>query len=1834
LESVFNEIVNNQGGVEAYLSSGERIKFPVLQVDKLPEGTNNPAVGDNGLCNESHLIVLRNSPSCPRFVALVPPGQHFSDSISSACNECGLVAHNNSGTALIAEWWGDDFIQYLVDIGLSRATWSSEGQREQAKHLIEYAIKAADAADPHDASRRNAWDVLSRILSIADAELPFGSLLSLACGYPPLDDGSVRADEQVKVLEQLANALVDDGFRPSIMQLQLQAEELDVTALGECLKHIQNTCDIPTAFARATPFYYGPAQEKLMADPPQWWARLTVERWTELLDEERQPVGALIIECTNSIIPKCKGVNALVLDEIKLKVSLPEDEVGPVNATVIREVSGAKNQFKWDLRLPENETVLDAAIPSHKSPARYAAQAVGLRKSSVKVISLQTWEPGIFIFCRSATKVTPPKKARASRDNINFEANLTLSGQGRHYFDIYVRPGVTVKPLAIGKDARGRDDSTRESPIIKVSEHIYGFEVDASAECDYDLKINRGAEFKEEILRLHLTSDETSAEGCKTEFERLIRLNRQQERSRATTEIQIDRQMRCSDLETWILERGKVDRSYFPLVLSSDYSSRWGSPKWEELSGMVFSQGRFLHDPRPTVEEMRAPKEFVDARVKLAERVRKSDDSGLIESAPLGEWLARDPQFGELVEQYLQAYLSWLEAEPDTAAWSDLIVVTNVEADGKTLVQEPDAVLVSPLHPLRFAWHCIAQRALFLAYHGNSPCPAASILDPNSILDALFLPIRTTDGTVRRQVYFAVECSSDYWSILWNGGRLERLVSRVEQAPFDQEFGLRLGGLSSGFSVSQVQRALDDVTNMLSAKPILNIMVSSAAGQNNACNEGLLAWCGDKFALAEREDHSIPFLGPRLVQIFDDRKASVRPEDSAISNLAEDTGNAIRWFERMPDGVKPDLGIIAQLETSNPSSIPIDVGSPVGIGALIRHRIRRQLQAAAGAFLCESRMGVARSPSGDGLADKVMAGIVRLENLGDTRLGYTFAPSVHSIETMLNDRLADFVAVSSSAVDPACFLGDWMKSAFLWDYDLPSYSHRAGDTNGYYLLSRVKEIDRDAMRGVLSRLPECNEFSIEAIREFILEVSRRGIPTVRGLSGGDSEASGNLGLFVAGRLLQDEFRGATSTQSLLPILVTENGSYTLSITVPVDPFRGYLEDLHRGCGNTQALRPDLLVACIVISDSSVRCKLTPIEVKFRSKEIMSVDSCKQALQQAKSLSVLLNALQDRANQSDMLLWKLGFQHLLISMLSFGFRVYSQQSKVANQAQTWSKLHQRFVTAVLSEELVLEVDQCGRLILIDGSLTSEPRDIDGDGYKETIAISASDAATIVKGEANDLYQVIRDAVGDWGFMPTNNGPAVVGGCIEQELSSSFERSQPPELEAESLQSLESPRDPSVAVAAASFDDENGESVTSVDVIKEPNPPITADASIVPTNGIDLIVGSTVDGFRTEEMHLNLSDTKLTQLNIGVVGDLGTGKTQILKSLVFQIAQSTEANRGVRPRFLIFDYKKDYSSDDFVKATGAKVIQPYKLPINLFDVSDAGNSPTPWLNRFQFFSDVLGKIYSGIGPVQRNQLKHAVRQAYEDCKSKDRQPTIYDVHTNYRALLGNKTDSPLSIIDDLVDMELFSREPTNAATWGQFLDGVVVIALDALGQDDNTKNMLVAIMLNMFYEHMLRIQKRPYIGTEPQLRVVDSYLLVDEADNIMRYDFDVLRKILLQGREFGVGVILASQYLRHFKTGATDYRDPLKTWLIHQVPNITPQELGALGLSGDLVVRLAERIKALPKHHCLYKSQSVVGNIVEGMPFYKISADFNNAHRSKLLFPAIKSLLGNASSPPVS
>lgn len=1764
-----------------------RIQIPILlQVPREKIGAGNPLIGASGWCDEDHLLDLRNLPHSASFVALIPPGEHSILSVGSTTDKFGVSENSNGGNATFETWWEDSFIQNLVVQAVTQAGLS-EPLVEEAKLLVETAARSADEVASASTYREGAWRLLSRLFSIEQnsGQTP-GNAMSLACGVPPMRSGSLSAKEQLGILKNVAETM-SEGFRRSIERLAEGTSDEDRGHLDDFLEHVRSACEVATMFDRATTEYYRPLGEYDVFTAPDWWIALDVEKWTELLAEEPSSVGDIELICTNALVALGKATPAIVSGEVRLQVRTEGGNPSDQGIEVTR-TPAAGNGVVGKVDAGGDGVLVDAAPPPHKLPLTFKASAPDFKSGSIKVVSLATWQPGVLVACRLTRKLSPPRKPakRGGKAGPEWETTLNLPGPGRYELLVFVSPGVVLDPSSQLSADQSDGGLTAPMPvkIRQATPEMYRAEIEAEGNCQLDLVFSRTLKDNStvrETCRTFLLCDDVPEVGCRSEFERLIKTNRRQLESFDTkVVIPVNRAVRSTMFQDWILSEDNVRISYQPVVMAEDYGDYWSPPNWGSGGGPILSGGAFISEPRPAPSEFIPPTDFLDAREEIARRIRgDGDQSGVFETARLGEWVVRDEQFASLVEKYVDSYQQWIASDPEVACWADVIAVSSLDVSGRSMVREPVAIMLSPLHPLRVGWHVVAQRLLVEAAEAGKPCPAASVLDPDCVPDILSLYLRSPGG-IDQVDYLAVENGTDYWSVLWNGRQLDKLPERSLEGPFGDAFGINVGGISIGFSAAQVMRALDDVSDLLAAKPVVSVAISSAGGTTDACNQGLVDWCTSRFQADSRKS-TAQAVGPRFVEVFDDRPDGARPDEVSISNLSEDTRNRVRWYSGQPDGAVPDLGIIAQLDMSEPRSERVDGRTPLSIGGMIRHRVRRQLPRA---FLAESRQSTASEPTGEVLLDKVAALLSAMENLGSVRTGLQFAPNVHEVQHMLTERRTDFVAVSSAAIDPACFLGGWLEGAYLWDFDLPSYSHRAGDTNGYYLLSQVTDADRDALSQALARLPGCDHLEKDKVQDVLLEVARRGIPTIKGLAGDDAGATGDLGVFVAVRLLQDRFRGNQHVgDGLLPVLDGSAEDPKIAIVVPVDPFLGYISDLSKALGKEKydlsQLRPDLVAVGIDLSGGKVRIKITPIEVKCRPTSRFGAPEAVDALDQAKALSALFSAMKRSEGQPK--LWALAYQHLLLSIIGFGLRVYSQHHDVVGHSARWSEFHERIARAIFDDSDCVEIDARGRLIVLDDNPSSKPQDFDRDGFDETIVIGRDDAAKVVAGDPGSFYEMVRARVHDWELMPS---PVTKLTVVDH-----------PDV----LQ-------PHGGDADTSEVSETVDAPSSSDTEFAPEGPTPAAMPLgLPEpvgKGVSLEIGKTIDGFRPRDLQLNLSDTRLNQLNIGVVGDLGTGKTQLLKSLITQIASSGPENRGLAPRFLIFDYKRDYSTAEFVAATGARVVRPHRIPLNLFDTRTSGDVPAPWFDRFRFFADVLGKIYSGIGTVQRDKLKRAVKEAYENA-APGVCPTLRDVHTAYHDIVDGKPDSPMSIIGDMLDMEIFEEDQSKVLPFDDFLDGVVVIALDALGQDDHSKNMLVAVMLNMFYENMLKTPKRPFVGKDPQLRAIDSYLLVDEADNIMRYEFDVLRKLLLQGREFGTGVILASQYLRHFKAGGTDYREPLLTWFIHKVPNVTAAELSALGLSVT-ASEMAERVKSLGNHQCLYKSFDSPGEFIRGYPFYEL------------------------------
>lgn len=331
------------------------------------------------------------------------------------------------------------------------------------------------------------------------------------------------------------------------------------------------------------------------------------------------------------------------------------------------------------------------------------------------------------------------------------------------------------------------------------------------------------------------------------------------------------------------------------------------------------------------------------------------------------------------------------------------------------------------------------------------------------------------------------------------------------------------------------------------------------------------------------------------------------------------------------------------------------------------------------------------------------------------------------------------------------------------------------------------------------------------------------------------------------------------------------------------------------------------------------------------------------------------------------------------------------------------------------------------------------------------------------------------------------------------------------------------------------------------------------------------------------------TKTLNTNTGIIGTMGTGKTQFTKSLIAQMMQNTHNNVDGSPiGILIFDYKGDYIKEDFTEPTGAKALEPYHLPYN--PLALFGNRALLPVHTTNLFKTTLAKAF-GLGPVQQSNLNRIILEAYErrGISKGDRStwhkpaPTISDIWEVYSNEEKVAYDSLYAALEKLMTFEIFEPDPEETVSLYNLVNGITVINLS--GYDTDIQNLIVAITLDIFYTQMHVKGSSKHQG---DFRQITKMVLVDEADNFMSQDFESLKKILKEGREFGVGTILSTQQLTHFKTSEDNYANYIQTWIVHQVSNIKAQDITSIfNISNKTEAEgLMEQIRKLEKHYSVY------------------------------------------------
>ena len=376
----------------------------------------------------------------------------------------------------------------------------------------------------------------------------------------------------------------------------------------------------------------------------------------------------------------------------------------------------------------------------------------------------------------------------------------------------------------------------------------------------------------------------------------------------------------------------------------------------------------------------------------------------------------------------------------------------------------------------------------------------------------------------------------------------------------------------------------------------------------------------------------------------------------------------------------------------------------------------------------------------------------------------------------------------------------------------------------------------------------------------------------------------------------------------------------------------------------------------------------------------------------------------------------------------------------------------------------------------------------------------------------------------------------------------------------------------------------------------------------SHSIKILVGHTQSGRR--EVVFEPNNTKMvSHPNMGIIGTMGTGKTQFARSVIAQFSKESIHNVGGNPvGVLVFDYKGDYKDKEFLNAVDGTCYKynypfnPLKLVVN--DEVEGMNLPAITADRI---ADSFAKAY-GLGLKQQSNIKQVIIDTYKDAGItkeprtwKNSVPTMEQVIEKYFETY-DANDKAFALFDKLRDYTIFTTDNSSCVSLFEWLNSVRVIDLTLY--PDDTKKVIVSLILDLFYAEM-----RQMGGSKQKngLRELRAMIMVDEAHQFLKKDFNSFRSIISEGRMFGVGMILSTQNVSDFKTSKEDYSQFILSWVIHHVNSISKAELanifGASDPNSDRYMDFINKAK-------LFESVCKLGSRVDGirdLPFFELIKD---------------------------
>ncbi len=344
----------------------------------------------------------------------------------------------------------------------------------------------------------------------------------------------------------------------------------------------------------------------------------------------------------------------------------------------------------------------------------------------------------------------------------------------------------------------------------------------------------------------------------------------------------------------------------------------------------------------------------------------------------------------------------------------------------------------------------------------------------------------------------------------------------------------------------------------------------------------------------------------------------------------------------------------------------------------------------------------------------------------------------------------------------------------------------------------------------------------------------------------------------------------------------------------------------------------------------------------------------------------------------------------------------------------------------------------------------------------------------------------------------------------------------------------------------------------------------------TGLLEVEIGRNIKSNEPVKIRIN-DENKFDSQHFAVAGMNGSGKTELIKDILFQI--SSQTNHQLK--FIFFDYKGEGKSEKltpFLRETQCEFVNIEEKPFafNPLIYIDLINERQRLYN-IKLFKDAIASIDKRIGTKQKNSLEKVLKICFQESTKSGRHPSLKAVNDelkNYYAEAKMKDDTLTSILEDLADGIFADEYDPNFKLNEKSLYINLPPTLPS-----TVRQAAVFLMLNYLFSEY--ISSNDVRISNDRIKPIRYIIVIDEAHVYLKQKnmTETLENLLRMVRSKGVIIMLISQGIEEYKQKDFDFSSQVKIPILLNVKNTDLKIVKPFLGSGKSDVPLKKALKGL-------------------------------------------------------